>query len=190
MLEAFLLRAAAKPLMAIAGLALIFLVGVGATEMWEHRAPGPSITVPFVKWRIAPFGDSLAVQRDAWRNRAETAERLSAARKNLILGPGGWVQRYGELQQLRHAANARAAAQVDTDYDRKSQAAQAASGFAYAAGRVAGRKSCGVNDATASTTGPGGRPGSDRVHDGAPRDLADVWGGGAYLPAVRTTAGP
>lgn len=161
------------------GFIVVAALGFGAAELFEHRSPGPTITVPVVGWKITPFGESLAAQLTDYK--AAEPARLAAA------------QAAGVKQQAASDAPAFAqwqasltAAQADTKTARDTGAAALAKTDTTTANQAA--EAFRLGRATCETANAPPAPGP--VVPCAPGsvckpadDFADTFNPGAYAPA-------
>lgn len=141
---------------------LVFALGFGAAEVYEHKAP----------WGMKAQRDDLLADlgetrqaADSWKNNRD-----------------GWVT-YAEkvLEPEVVACRDAAASRVNAASDERAAAASRAFDNGFAAGRTAGRRSCGAPDATPDPAGAG-QPVPGGVQPSG-QTLAGRWADGAYRPA-------
>lgn len=144
------------------------LIGFGAGVAWEHRGVQ---TFP-----LSLTGDSLRVQRDEalsdvahWKGQASGWNAAYEA----------WRAANGRCEAARAKEALKASEAVTAASERRIGAQSDAFNNGYSAGRVAGRKTCGVPDAK-----PDPHPARPAVGGVQPAGQADpIFGGdGAYRP--------
>lgn len=137
----------------------IFAVGFATSQVYERKTP----------W-------GLAQQRnDALTELGSATLAAELWKKNR----DGWKAYAGRLEEERGGENKSATAEVTTCSDAAATTASRAFDNGYAAGRVAGRKTCGAPDANSPATG---LPGAGVVQPSG-QTLAGDWTERAYRPA-------
>ncbi|WP_269715706.1 hypothetical protein [Caulobacter sp. NIBR2454] len=159
-------KTVAKPLAALgvtAGLmAAAFAGGVG----YEHRGPQG--------FPLGILGQSLKVQRD---NLAGQLADARIAVRDMTSDRDAWKRSTDDCERRRAEEAGQAAQDITAAAQARSSATAGAFDQGYAAGRLAGRKSCGGPNASSDpgrVSGPGGVR-----DDEAARKL---WNNGAYVP--------
>jgi len=165
MLEIRAALAAAKAATLIGLVLALLAMGAAGAEWIERRAP----------WGLAAQRDRLAASINGPKGYRAQVAGLTAARD-------GWMAANGRCEAARAQANAQASAAIGAASAARGKAASAAFDQGYAAGRVAGRKSCG---GTGNETIPD-HPGGDGAAAGRLRDsggdFAAGWAAAANGP--------
>lgn len=145
------------------------LIGFGAGSAWEHRGVQ---TLP-----LSLVGDSLRVQRDEARS---DVLHWKAQAEGWKANRAGWVAAHARCEAARKREAELAAQKVTDASQRRVEAQSDAFNNGYSAGRVAGRKTCGVPDAKPDLR-PFDRPAAGGVQPTGQGD--PIFGGdGAYRP--------
>lgn len=112
--------------------------------------------------------------------RADKATADWSAMRDAIVNPKtGWQAAYARLQALRSAEAQASAESMNRAAEAKASASSDAFNQGYAAGRVAGRKTCGAPNATPAPVGVSRPVGVRDPSD----DFAGAWAHGSYRPA-------
>ncbi|MBU0801688.1 MAG: hypothetical protein KKA05_11900 [Alphaproteobacteria bacterium] len=161
-----------KLIASLATFAIIFTIGFGAAEAWEHRGPQG--------WPLSMAGKGLKVQRDEARADRDRINR------NLAVMTGtkdAWKKAQQDCEAQRRAENQRAADEVSSKSDRRTAGESRAFDNGFAAGRAAGRKSCGAPNAPSTPVpDPRPKPGPGSVRQDQQAGPDPVFGSGAYRP--------
>lgn len=144
---------------AVLSVALPLAGGAALAEGHEHLAP----------WGLAARVRALASAIDG-------PSGLKARLKVMTGDRDAWRRADQDCEAQRRVESGRAAGGVTAASETKARASSDAFDQGYAAGRVAGRKTCGGSNAT--TSPDTGRSSADGLRDDGP-DFADAWRRGA-----------